>query len=158
MKKRNSKLLERILFLGTIIVVAVTLLFSCKKNSIDVLPQKNDMSDATKIVDGDLLTGNVTIESDENEVALNYKNGNKFILIAKIPNTPIANITDMQSAEVITSKYGIILKDLSSDKVFFLINNDSESIKRFETVQSLFTTNFQSAKIFGTTIVNSEKI
>lgn len=139
-------------------VIAVTFLFSCKKSSVENATVKNDMITAAKMIDGAVLSGTITSESDESEVTLNYNNGNKFILITKIADAESINIDNMQSAEVITSKYGVIIKDVSTDKVFLLANNDLESKKIFDAVQSLFDKNFQSATIFGITIVNSEKV
>ncbi len=159
MSTKNSKLLGRIVLPGMITaVIAVMFLFSCKKSSVENVSQKNDMITAAKMIDGTALSGTITSESDENEVALNYNNGNKFILITKIADAESININNMQSAEVITSKYGVIIKDVSTNKVFLLVNNDLESIKKFEAVQSLFDKNFESATIFGITIVNSEKV
>lgn len=159
MTTKNSKLLGRIILPSMITaVLAVMFLFSCKKSSVENVSVKNDMTTAAKMIDGIVFSGTITSESDESEVALNYNNGNKFILIMKIPYAESFNINNMQSAEVITSKYGVILKDLSTNKVFLLANNDLESIKKFEAVQSLFDKISQSATIFGTTIVNSEKV
>jgi len=121
------------------------------------VPEKNNMASVSESLGGDLITGEVTVESDEDEIAINYNNGSKYILITKTPQTQIANINDIQSASIITSKYGIVLKDLNTDKVFFFVTNDSESIDEFKTVQSNFKSSFQSDKIFGTTVINSEK-
>ena len=156
MKRRNSKIAGQILLTG-IFMFTVSLLFSCKKNSITTTSPKNNMGEIAKSLDGDLLIGNISVESDNNEVALNINNGSMFILASEIPNSKMVNIPGMQSAEVITSKYGVILKDQSNDRLFFLVNNDPESIKKFENVQSSLTGSFQSDKIYGTTIVNSEK-
>ncbi len=159
MTTKNSKLSGSIIFPGMItVLVAVMLLFSCKKGSVETVPVKNDMVEAAKVLDGTVLSGNVTTESNENEIALNYNNGNKFILIGKIQGTEPISINSIQSAEVITSKYGVILKDLSNNKIFLLTNNDSESLKMFEEVKSLFGKNLQSVTVFGVTIVNAEKV
>lgn len=159
MTTKNSKLSGSIIFPGMItVLVAVMLLFSCKKGSVETVSVKNDMVEAAKVLDGTVLSGNVTTESNENEIALNYNNGNKFILIEKIQGTEPISINSIQSAEVITSKYGVILKDLSNNKIFLLTNNDSESLKMFEEVKSLFGKNLQSATVFGVTIVNAEKV
>ena len=159
MTTKNSKLSGSIIFPGMItVLVAVMLLFSCKKGSVEPVSVKNDMVEAAKVLDGTVLSGNVTTESNENEIALNYNNGNKFILIEKIQGTERISINSIQSAEVITSKYGVILKDLSNNKIFLLTNNDSESLKMFEQVKSLFGKNLQSATVFGVTIVNAEKV
>ena len=159
MTTKNSKLSGSMIFPGMItVLVAVMLLFSCKKGAVEPVTVKNDMVEAAKVLDGTVLSGNVTTASNENEIALNYNNGNKFILIEKLPGTEPISINSIQSAEVITSKYGVILKDLSNNKIFLLTNNDSESLKMFEEVKSLFGKNLQSATVFGVTIVNAEKV
>jgi hypothetical protein len=159
MTTKNSKLPGSIIFPCMItVLVAIMLLFSCKKGSVEIVSVKNDMAEATKLLGGAVLSGNVTTESNENEIALNYNNGNKFILIEKIQGTEPISINGIKSAEVITSKYGIILKDLSNNKIFLLMNNDSESLKMFEEVKPLFGKNLQSATVFGVTIVNAEKV
>jgi hypothetical protein len=159
MTTKNSKLSGSIIFPGMItVLVAVMLLFSCKKGSVETVPVKNDMVEAAKLLDGTVLSGNVTTESNENEIALNYNNGNKVIFIEKIQGAEPFSINSLESAEVITSKYGVILKDLSNNKIFLLTNNDSESLKMFEEVKSLFGKSLQSATVFGVTIVNAEKV
>lgn len=139
-------------------LVAVMLLFSCKKGSVGTVSVKSDMVEAAKVLNGTVLSGNVTVESNESEIALNYNNGNKVILIEKIQGTESISINSIKSAKVITSKYGVILKDLSNNKIFLLTNNDSESLKMFEDVKPLFGKDLQSTTVFGVTIVNAEKV
>ena len=149
MKTKNSGVVVAIL--------AALLLFSCKKNSLETVPEKNNMASVSESLKGDLFTGNVTVEGDEDEIAINYNNGSKYILITKIPQTQISNINDVQSASLITSKYGIVLKDLNTGKVYFFTNNDSKSLDEIKAVQADFKSSFQCDKIFETTIINSEK-
>ena len=149
MKTKNSGVVA--------VIIAALVLFSCKKNFLETVPEKNIMASVSEFLGEDLFTGKVTVESTEDEIAINYNNGSKYILITKIPQTQISNISDVQSASLITSKYGIVLKDLNTGKVYFFTNNDSESTDEFKTVQSNFKSSFQSDKIFGTTIINGEK-
>ena len=159
MTTKNSKLSGSMIFPGMItVLIAVMLLFSCKKGTVESVTVKDDMVEAAKVLDGMILSGNVTTESNESEIALNCNNGNKFILIEKIQGAEPISINSIQSAEVITSKYGVILKDLSNNKIFLLTNNDAESLKMFEEVKSLFGKNLQCATVFGVTIVNAEKV
>ena len=159
MTTKNSKLSGSMIFPGMItVLISVMLLFSCKKGTVESVTVKDDMVEAAKVLDGMILSGNVTTESNESEIALNCNNGNKFILIEKIQGAEPISINSIQSAEVITSKYGVILKDLSNNKIFLLTNNDAESLKMFEEVKSLFGKNLQCATVFGVTIVNAEKV
>ena len=141
-----------------ITIVATVLLFcSCKKGSVETVNLNNDMVEAAKLLDGPVLSGNVTTESNETEMVINYNDGNKFILVQKLPSNEQFNINSIKSAEVITSKFGIILKDLINNKIFLLANNDSESLKIFETIKPIFGKNARNTSVFGVTIVNAEK-
>ena len=68
------------------------------------------------------------------------------------------NISSIQSAEIINSKYGLILKDAGNNSVFLLSNNDPESMKMFERVKPFFGNIIQSATVFGVAVVNAEKV
>ena len=56
------------------------------------------------------------------------------------------------------SNYGIIVKDLGVNKTFIFMNNDEKSIEKFKSIQLLFTGNIQPVIVFGTTIINSERV
>lgn len=159
MKRKNSKFMGRIIFPCMITaLVAVMFLLSCKKGFVETTSVKNDMAEAAKVLNGKVLSGSVRSETNENEIALNYNNGNKYIFMEKIQDTEPISINSTYSAELITSKYGVVLKDLSNNKIFLLTNNDSESIKMFEAVKSIFAKDFQNVAIFGITVVNAEKL
>ncbi len=139
-------------------LVAVMFLLSCKKGFVETTSVKNDMAEAAKVLNGKVLSGSVRSETNENEIALNYNNGNKYIFMEKIQDTEPISINSTYLAELITSKYGVVLKDLSNNKIFLLTNNDSKSIKMFEANKSIFARDFQNVVVFGITVVNAEKV
>src|SRR5215831_17290208 len=154
MRHRNSKSgASRLSFLLFIGLGAMVFLFSCKKDLVNRAYSKNDIAEATRVLAGELITGNITSESDKNELALNYNNNNKIILIDKLTNTECPDIGDIKSAEVMISNYGIIIKDLSLNKTFLFMNNDEKSIEKFKSIQLLFTGKIQPVIVFGTTII-----
>lgn len=156
MKQKKTTLSGKIFFSGMITAFAVLVFFSsCKKGPVKTVYEA-DMVEAAKILNGDLLSGNVTIESNDKEVVLNYNNGDKLIRVEKVYNPEHISLTNMLSAGLITSPYGIIIKDLNTNTVSLLTNNDSKSMEKFEAVKSLFKT-FKSEIIFGTTVINTEK-
>lgn len=160
MKTKNFRFLSgRIILPGlTTGILFMVLFFSCKKEDNQIASFKNNMREAANTLDSKVISGTITTESNENEIALNYNNGNKFIVVDKIKNAESFNINSIQSAEIITSEYGVVIKDLTNNKVFLLANNDVKSLKKFETIKSIFANNSQSATIFGVTIVNAEKV
>jgi hypothetical protein len=158
MTTKNLKLAGSRMFPAMVIIfVTATFFFSCKKSTHEVVPVKNDMVEAARVLDSKVISGNITTQSNEEEIALNYNSGDQLILIEKIKGMGFVNISSIKSAEIITSKYGIILKDAGSNSIFLLANNDPESIKMFERIKPFFSNNTQSATVFGVTVVNAEK-
>lgn len=156
MKTKNSKSPVSIIFLSIITaVITIMLAFSCKKGSIE--HTKNNMMEAAKKAGGKVLLGNIAIANDDNGIVLNYNNGIKLIFVEKIQGADPVDMRGIHSAEIITSEYGVIIKDTESEKVFFLINNDHESVNTFQTIKSLFAGNHQSTTVFGFTVVNAGK-
>ncbi|MBN8789289.1 MAG: hypothetical protein J0I84_19580 [Terrimonas sp.] len=159
MKTKNSKLYGSIAYINMITVfIAATLIFSCKKDPDKNTVIQSNMIEAAKKTGSKVLCGNVAIESDDHGITLNYNNGSKLILIEKIRGAKTVDICKIHSAEIITSEYGVIIKNLDNKNVFFLINNDSESLQMFQSIRSLFANHYQSSTVFGITVVNAEKV
>ena len=157
MKPKNSNFRKGILFPGmTAMLIIVILIFSCKKSSVDPTV-KNDMSEAARAMDGKMFSGTITTQGDEEGIVLNYNNDNKIICIENIKGTEPIHIADIRSAEIITSDYGVILKDVNNNKVFILTTNDPKSAERAERVKSIFSGNFEAKEIFGVIIINTER-
>ncbi|PVD52781.1 hypothetical protein DC498_07580 [Terrimonas sp.] len=158
MKTKNSKLYGSIVYISMITVfIAIILISSCKKEAAKNAVIQNDMIEAAQKTGSKILSGNVAIESDDSGIVLNYNNGSKLIFIEKIRGTKTVDINRIHSAEIITSDYGVIIKNLDDKNVFFLINNDSESLKMFQSISSFFANRYQSSTVFGITVVNAEK-
>ncbi len=158
MKTRNSVLRRQMILPGIAIgIAAIVALFSCKKQTSEATPDKDSMTAAAKVTGGDLLKGSVHVETDDELIGLRINNDSRDVLISSIPGSRITGIRSIASAEVITSKHGVILKDLSNGEVFFLMNNDPESMAAFDAARPYFTSGVRSNKIFGITIVNNER-
>ena len=157
MKPKNSNLRKGALFPGmTAILIIVILIFSCKKSSVDSTV-KDDMAEAARTWGGEMFSGTITTQGDEEGVVLDYNNGNKIICIENIKGTEPIRIADIRSAEIITSDYGVILKDVNNNKVFILTTNDPKSAKIAERVKSIFPGNPEAKAIFGVTIIHTER-
>lgn len=142
-----------------ILVLAGTVLFACKKNAAD-LPAanttNNEMASAAHILEAPVLTGAVTQESDNEGIVLDLNQGKTFIILMKLQGSKEISFPDLSSAQVITGQDGVIVKDLRSGKTFLFPNNDTESLKKFESVRSCFKNdNSETVTILGSTVVNS---
>ena len=158
METRNSKSIRKLTLLGIVTVfLASGLFFACKKDVKEAVFLKNNLDEIAGTLNGNKISGSLAGSNDENLLVLNYNKGSQFILIDKLPGSQNINLNSIQSAELVTSRYGIVIKDVSNNKILLLVNNDEESIKKFETIKSLLADSYESSRVFGITIVNSER-
>lgn len=157
MKHQNLKIAGIPLLAAVFAVITGTaVLFSCKK-SIAPSAAKNDMVAIKKLTGGHLLTGPVTVETGNEGLLLNVTNGATQILVLRAAGSAPAPLHNMAAAQVVVSTHGVVVKDLASNQVFFLTNNDGQSIANFSKAQSLIKTPAYNDRIIGTTVVQSKK-
>lgn len=140
-----------------IVLTASLLFYSCKGNALDTTFSENAMQMAAKALNSKNFTGSLNSESAGNELVLNYNNGSKLIVIDKLPESEPIPMNPMALVEVIISSYGLVIKDITCNQVLLLVNNDPESLEKFERIKTLFGNTYQSAKVFGTTIINADR-
>src|SRR5690349_6519273 len=104
MNYRNSRSGDKTIFPLAMIVAVTVFLFSCQKDGDSKVHPKNGMNKVAASINGEMFTGAVTSESDNNQFAITYDNRNKVILMGKIPNSDYPDIQDVKSAEMIISK------------------------------------------------------
>lgn len=131
--------------------------FSCGKRTETATPHTR-MDQAAQLLQGEKKSGTLMGVEDEGSLTLNYNNGSQYILVDMLPGLEDIEAFSMMSAELITSEYGIVIRDLGNDKLVFLANNDDESIRRMQRVRTLLneeaTCPTVFGTIFGTTLVN----
>ena len=133
---------------------------SCKKNETGITTPvssvaTDDMGSIAKMMDGDALTGNIAGTADDNSISLVFNKGSRYILIEKIPGMPGVDVNAVDRAVLITSKYGVIVKDVTANKVWLLANNDDESQQKFEAIKKQLHCSFISTTVYGFTVVRS---
>lgn len=134
-----------------------TLLFSCGKRTATTSPSTR-MEQAARLLQGEKRSGSLLGAEDADRLALSYNNGSQYILVDKLPGPDKIGVFSMTSAELITSNYGIIIKDLSNNRLVILANNDDESLRRMQQARTLLLDEAAGSAmfgtIFGTTLVN----
>jgi hypothetical protein len=138
-----------------ILFMATAMLFSCRKAATETPVVTNDMASAAVILESAVRTGPITEESDEEGIALDFNNGKTYIILMKMPGGPNTSLPNMASAQVITSQDGAIVKDLESGKTYLFPNNDTESIRKFESARLCFKGEAEVVTIYGVTVFNS---
>jgi hypothetical protein len=144
-------------FLAILIICAGSVIpLSCKKSSIKDISFKDDLIGAANMVNGTVLYGSLTSESNNNQIGLSYNNGQKYIIIDKLPGRNNLSI-NIPSAGLILSECGVIIKDESKNSFLLLANNDPRSITQFKTLASHLNGSIQSSLIYGLTVVNADR-
>jgi hypothetical protein len=160
MKKVNQKI-KQYMFLGgfVVVILMVTLFISCKKDLSQNTPAPNidDTYKLAEIVSGKVFSGSITSTDEENLQSINLNNGSQFVLVQSIPGQCNVKIPASPFAELVTSSYGVIIKDKAHNGLLLLANNDAESIRKFKQVEAALHNLYKSAVIYGTTIINNNK-
>lgn len=108
---------------------------SCKKQNATLVAPFNLQAMADKL-QGELLNGSITTESDEDGLALWCNDGKILIGLEKIPAQQFTEPGNIRHAEVVYSNYGIIIRDLDNNKLWYYIQNDDNSQKQFRALQN----------------------
>ena len=159
MKTVNAKATGRAMLACIAILLATgTLFFSCKKNvtqSTETVAAKDDMQQVATMLDGEPQQGSIATAADDKGITMVFNKGSRYILIEKIPGMPGQNVDAIESAVLITSKYGVFIKDVTENKAWLLINNDEESMQKFEAIKQQLNCSYVSTTIYGVTVVKS---
>ena len=112
-----------------LLMMAATIFFSCKKESAATATPADNTENITKMLQGNALTGSIVTDSDESNTVLTFNRGSKYIIIEKIPGMPVENVDAIRNAVLITSKYGIIVKDTDKIKYGCLLTTMKKACK-----------------------------
>jgi hypothetical protein len=139
---------------GLLIAFAIgIILTSCKKDPPGETFANDEIPQSAKLVQGKVLRGKITAESNESEIVISYNDGSSYIIIEKLAGYKYPQIDNIASAELVLSDHGLILKNTNENTVYVLTNNDPESIEAFTAAGSVFKGDVQRSLIYGTTVV-----
>jgi len=121
--------------LGFVVGLFFLLAVSCRKNSAGPASTVTLQTIADKL-EGEILNGSVSTESDEEGTALWCNEGKTLIVLAKIPSQGFTDPGKIEHAQVVYSSFGIIIRNTATNQLWYYIQNDEKSQKRFESLQS----------------------
>jgi hypothetical protein len=150
--KKFSSSWKEICFLVIFFTALTGLFISCKKEAAGL--QKITLNEIAKILDGGVISGELSAGSDQEQLILSCKSRDRLVIIEKLPNVQINRIPSVSSGAIILSEFGVVVRDLSNNHTWLLVNNDEGSKKRFEGVKKLLAGDCEISLVFGTTVVN----
>jgi hypothetical protein len=159
MKKENSNTAQKLTITVIALLVAVSGLFiSCTKSVEGSTDVTKNMDQIARLLGSRTISGSIAAGRSDGELALNYNHGSKIILIDELAGADHLYVKSMQSADLIISKYGVVILDPSNNTLILMENNDPESIGKFSQVKSLLPAYDDCTRIFGTTVINGENL
>jgi hypothetical protein len=129
----TSRCVPGMVCLALMLAVIFLPFISCKKNNAAPAVSLQTMADKLQ---GEIFNGSISTESDEEGLALWCNNGMTLIGVAKIVKQHFTDPGNIKHAQVVYSNYGIIIRDTDTNLLWYYIQNDEESQKRFESLQS----------------------
>jgi hypothetical protein len=155
MKTKNLKSGgKKITTLVVVFSLASGLFISCKKEGSQAGPQKTSLNEIASILKARIISCEINAGSDEKKLILSLNNGNRFVIIDKLPNVQTFRVPSVPSGAILISEFGVVVKNLSNNQTWLMVNNDAESRKKFEEVKKLLDGACQISLVYGTTVVN----
>lgn len=161
MRQKNHTAPAYYILSGLLAILMVTFtITSCQKTSSKELsskesPAEDEMQLATGLLEGQLIWGKLENGGGEdNLIYLDFNNGNKAIFVQLSPENQNIEIPSLENAAIITSQHGIIIKNPLTNKVLLFPQNDTESMRKFESIASLFKEKAGITPIAGTIFLN----
>ncbi|MBO9659928.1 MAG: hypothetical protein J7527_14005 [Chitinophagaceae bacterium] len=156
MKQTNHTRPVVFLASGIILLLTGLIVFSaCQKNKQEASIPKNDMQEAATLLKGKIDCGKLENAATEDNVAyLDFSEGSKAIIVQLMPGDKSVSIPSLTNSCIITSNYGVVIKDPATNSVLLLPRDDEESQRKFAAVEQLFNQQKLTATIGGTTLIN----
>ena len=155
---RQKKHIRPVAFLASGIILLLTgliVLSACQKNKQDAFISKNDMQQAADLLQGKIACGkleNTAVE--ENYAYLEFSEGSKAIIVQLMPGDKSVEIPSLTNSCIITSNYGVVIKDPATNSVLLLPRDDNESQRKFAALELLFNQQKLTATLGGVTLLN----
>ena len=113
-----------------VMVLLLLTALSCRKNDSSPVAPVEMQNIAIKL-QGEIINGGISTESDEDGIALWCNDGKVLIGIGKISSQACSNPGNIAHAQVVYSNFGVIIHDTDTNKSWYYIQNDEESQQRF---------------------------
>lgn len=155
--RQKNQISPAYFFTGGLIIILTSLfvLSSCQKNKQADIIAKNDLQQVAELLKGKIDCGKLqNAATEDNFSYLEFNEGSKGIIIQLLPGDKSVNIPSLDHSCIITSGYGVVIKDPSTNSVLLLPRDDQESQHKFAEVELLFNRQALTAKVAGTTFIN----
>jgi hypothetical protein len=156
MRQKNHTRPVAFLAGGVILMLTGLIIFSaCQKNKNEAIIVRNDMQQAADLLKGKIDCGRLeNAATEDNFTYLEFDEGSKAIIVQLMPGDKNIEIPSLKSSCIITSNYGVVIKDPATNTVLLLPRDDQESQRKFAAVELLFNQQKLTATTGGTTLIN----
>ncbi len=156
MRQKNHIRPVAFLAISTMFLLTGLIVFSaCQKKKEEPIAKRNDMQQAADLLQGKIACGkleNTAIE--DNYAFLEFSEGSKAIIVQLMPGDKSVEIPSLTNSCIITSNYGVVIKDPTTNSVLLLPRDDDESQRKFAALELLFNQRKLTATLGGVTLLN----
>lgn len=151
MKRLLTKSAGSVLLSPTRILFALLLMISsCKKSETMQTHSLNEMEHLSLILSGEILNSGIKDGQDDEGLVFVLNQENALLILQKISPAFLTSAGTLESATIISSKYGVLVRNNETLQTWLYIQNDRESRKKFEQVRARLSGDIQSVEIAGT--------
>lgn len=134
MKTSNTMLQSTsVLCKGLFVLLIILAGSACRKNTSPVTVPY-DLKQTANSLKGEILTGTLTTEGDDDGLAL-WVNGEKVLIGMGKTSQDIADPGTIQHVEIVYSNFGVVVRDINTNKLWYYIQNDAESKSKFASLR-----------------------
>ena len=133
--KTSNKMLQSIpmLCMGLFVLLIILSGSACRKNTAAVTVPY-DLKQTANSLRGEILTGTLTTEGDDDGLAL-WVNGEKVLIGMGKTSEGIADPGSIQHVEIVYSNFGVIVRNTTTNQLWYYIQNEAESKSKFASLR-----------------------
>ena len=141
---------------GWLLPVLTLVIFSCKKNNLDMPPKQTDLNAVTNVLHGEVYTGPVEAYQEDDGIVFGLNNWKTIFILEKLNPDPLPICAvNIERAKIIYSESGIIVHNEATKETWTYANNDGQSQEKFEKIKKYFANDPGQSLIFGHTKIST---
>lgn len=140
---------------GWLLPILSLLIFSCKKNNLDMPPKLTDLNAAVNALDGEVYSGAVEVYQEDDGIVFGINNWKTIFVMEKLNVDPLPICGNIEHAKIIYSEPGLLVYNEATKETWAFPNNDGKSQQAFQNIKKYFASSPSQALISGHIRINS---
>lgn len=140
---------------GWLLPILTLMIFSCKKNNVDMPRRTTDLNAVAKTLQGEVYKGPVEAYQEEDGIVFGLDNWKTIVVLEKLNSDLLPICGNIEHAEIIYSGACIVVQNVATNEAWTYVNNDRSSQQKFEEIKSFFANSPSLALVSGNTRIHT---